>query len=159
MSLAESLASLAVSLGAAYGAAAVGVAFTRRSLPTWYATLKKPSWNPPDWVFGPVWSVLYAMMAIAAWLVWQKRDHPVAPVALTLYVLQLGLNAAWPVVFFGLHRPKAAMYELRGLWGALAAAIAATFRVDLAAGLLLLPYLAWTTFAAVLNRKIVDLNR
>lgn len=158
MSLAGSWVSLGVSLAAAYGAAALGGIFTRRSLPTWYATLQKPSWNPPAWVFGPVWTVLYAMMAVSAWLVWRNRDRPGAYAALGLYAVQLGLNAAWSIVFFGLRSPRGAFCELIGLWLALVATTVVTFRVNRTAGLLLLPYLVWTTFAALLNWKIADLN-
>ena len=150
--------SLVISLAAAYGAAALGGMFTRKAIPTWYAGLAKPSWNPPAWLFGPVWTVLYAMMAVSAWLVWRKHDQPGAYTALALYAVQLGLNAVWSIIFFGLRSPRAAFCELIALWLVLVATTVATFRVDRAAGLLLLPYLAWTTFAGVLNWKIADLN-
>lgn len=124
----------------------------------WYATLQKPSWNPPAWLFGPVWTILYAMMAVAAWLVWRRGGWPVQRLALGLFVAQLVLNALWTPLFFGLHRPGLALVDLGLLWAVLAATVAVFWRVRRTAGALLLPYLAWSSFAAVLNLTIWRLN-
>ncbi len=122
----------------------------------WYAALAKPAWTPPNWLFGPVWTVLYAAMAVAAWLVWRRTG--VASPALAFYGLQLLLNGLWSWLFFGLHRPGLGMAEI----GALVAAVAVTaglfFRVSVPAGWLMVPYLAWVAFAAALNWALWRLN-
>jgi tryptophan-rich sensory protein len=124
----------------------------------WYATLKKPSWNPPDWIFGPVWSALYTMMAVAAWLVWKRGGFAAQRRPLTLFLVQLALNALWTPLFFGLHRPGLAFAEIVMLWLAIAATLAAFRPVSRPAAWLLVPYLAWVTFAAVLNFTVWRLN-
>jgi tryptophan-rich sensory protein len=124
----------------------------------WYASLKKPSWNPPGWVFGPVWTTLYVMMAVAAWLVWKRGGFSSQRPALVLFLAQLALNAAWTPLFFGLHRPGLAFAEILLLWLAIAAALAAFRPVSRAAAWLLTPYLAWVSFAAVLNFALWRLN-
>jgi len=124
----------------------------------WYATLKKPSWNPPDWIFGPVWSALYTMMAVAAWLVWQRGGFVAQRRPLTLFLVQLALNAVWTPLFFGLHRPGLAFAEIVILWLAIAATLAAFRPVSRPAAWLLVPYLAWVSFAAVLNFTLWRLN-
>jgi tryptophan-rich sensory protein len=122
----------------------------------WYAELTKPTFNPPAWLFGPVWSVLYLLMAIAAW----RTDA--APRssrgALTLFVIQLALNAAWTPIFFGLRRIDLAFVEIVATWFAILATVVAFARVRLVAGLMLLPYLAWVGFASVLNWSIWRAN-
>lgn len=125
----------------------------------WYATLKKPSWNPPGWIFGPVWSALYTMMAVAAWLVWQRGGFVAQRRPLALFLAQLGLNALWTPLFFGLHRPGLAFAEILLLWVAIAATLAAFRRVNQATVWLLAPYLLWVSFAAVLNFELWRLNR
>ena len=124
----------------------------------WYATLKKPSWNPPGWLFGPVWSALYTMMAVAAWLVWKRGGFATHRRPLSLFLVQLALNAAWTPLFFGWHRPGLAFAEIFLLWLAIAATIADFRPVSRAAMLLLVPYLAWVSFAAVLNFTLWRLN-
>jgi benzodiazapine receptor len=126
----------------------------------WYATLAKPAFTPPSWVFGPVWTVLYLLMGVSAFLVWQQglRRRAVS-VALGWFVVQLVLNALWSPVFFGLHRIDWALVVIVSLWTALAVTIWSFVRVSLAAGLLLVPYLFWVSFAAVLNAAIWWLNR
>lgn len=124
----------------------------------WYATLNKPSWNPPAWVFGPVWSLLYVMMAIAAWLVWRRGGWSQQSRALGLFLLQWLLNALWTPLFFGLHRPGWAFAEILLLWLALLATLVCFWRVSRTAGALLVPYLAWVSFAAFLNFTIWRLN-
>ena len=138
--------------------AGVGGVVTAGAVRTWYPRLRKPSWNPPSSLFGPVWSVLYLMMAIAAWLVWRARDLGDVTTALGLFGLQLALNLSWSVLFFGLRRPAWALGEIVLLWLFIAATIAAFWNRDPIAGALLLPYLLWVTFAGVLNGAIVRLN-
>jgi tryptophan-rich sensory protein len=150
-------AALGVSLAVCFAAAGLGSLFTRASVSSWYQTLAKPSYAPPDWVFGPVWSLLYAMMAVAAWLVW-RQGAATAGSALRLFALQLALNVAWSALFFGLRLPGWAAVELAALWLAIAATAAAFARRSPAAAGLLVPYLAWVAFAGVLNFGIWRLN-
>jgi len=144
---------------ASFSAAAIGGFATAESVRTWYPLLNKPSWNPPAWVFGPAWTLLYTLMSIAAWRVWQKRDQPAATTALGLFFAQLGLNAFWSVLFFGLQKPSWALLEIVALWLLLAAVQRAFWRIDRIAGILWMPYLAWVTFATTLNAAIWWLNR
>lgn len=150
---------LIVSLALCFAAAGIGGWLTSRSLATWYPTLVKPSWNPPDWIFGPVWTTLYAMMAVAAWLVWRKPGCRPGMTPLVLFGVQLALNTIWSGLFFTLESPGAAAVEVLLLWGAIAATLVSFWRVSRAAGVLLVPYLAWVSFAAVLNLTIWQLNR
>jgi benzodiazapine receptor len=124
----------------------------------WYAGLKKPAWNPPGWIFGPVWTMLYTMMAVAAWLVWRRGGFAAQRRPLTLFLLQLALNAAWSPLFFGLHHPGLAFIDLLLLWFALLGTIVAFWKARAFAGALLIPYLAWVTFAGALNFAIWRLN-
>jgi translocator protein len=124
----------------------------------WYAGLHKPAWNPPSWTFGPVWTLLYVLMAVAAWLVWRKGGWKEQGNALELFVLQWLLNAAWTPLFFGMHCPGLAFAEIIALWLVLAATMISFWRVRKASGALLAPYLAWVSFAAVLNFTIWRLN-
>jgi len=121
----------------------------------WYATLAKPEWNPPAWIFGPVWTLLYMLMAVAAWLVW-KRNGWQRP--LWLYLVQLALNAAWTPVFFGANQIGWAFVEIIALWAAILVTMLAFLRVSKAAGWMLVPYLAWVSFAAFLNFSLWRLN-
>lgn len=124
----------------------------------WYAVLKKPSWNPPGWIFGPVWSALYAMMATAAWLVWKRGGFAAQRKPLALFLAQLALNAAWTPLFFGLRWTGVAFVEIMILWLAIAATLAAFRPVNRAAAWLLAPYLLWVSFAAALNFALWRLN-
>ena len=124
----------------------------------WYSSLDKPAWNPPAWIFGPVWTTLYILMGIAAWLV-SGSVHPAKRPALVLFVVQLALNAAWSWIFFGAHSIGWAFVELLVLWAFLVATVIAFWRASRMAAILLWPYLAWTTFAAALNATIWMLNR
>ena len=141
---------LAFWLVAAFVPAAIGVAFPA---PDYYARLDKPPWAPPPLVFGPVWTVLYAMIGVAAWLV-ARRGDPAARPALRLWGLQLILNAAWTPIFFGLRAPGLALAEIAVMWVAIVGTTVAFFARRTAAGWLLLPYLAWVTFATALNFEI-----
>jgi len=128
------------------------------SIDGWYAALQKPSWNPPAWVFGPAWTLLYICMAVAAWLVWREGGWKVHGRALGLFLVQWVLNALWTPLFFGLQRPGLAFAEIVILWLVLAATLAAFWRISKVAGALLVPYLAWVSFAAALNFSIWRLN-
>jgi translocator protein len=146
---------LIVWLAAAFVPAAIGAAFPA---PDYYARLRKPSWAPPPWVFGPAWTLLYTMMGVAAWLV-AKRGGPGTRPALALWGAQLALNGAWSPIFFGLRAPGAALVEIGVMWVAIAATTIAFFLRRTAAGALMLPYLAWVTFATALNLAIWRRNR
>lgn len=134
-----------------FAAAAMGSALTNLSVKTWYPTLRKPSFSPPNWAFAPVWTALYLMMAIAAWLVWLQAGWPAA---LTLFFAQLALNVVWSGLFFGMRSPGAAMGEIVLLWFAILLTTIAFAPISTAAAALMLPYLLWVAFAAVLNFSI-----
>ena len=142
-------------LALCFGAASLG-AFLMPG--QWYATLNKPSWNPPGWIFGPVWSALYTMMAMAAWLVWKRGGFAAQRRPLSLFLVQLALNAAWTPLYFGLHWPGLAFAEIVLLWLAIAATLTAFRPVSRTAAWLLVPYLAWVSFAAFLNFTLWRLN-
>jgi tryptophan-rich sensory protein len=142
-------------LVACFAAAALGGFFMPGE---WYSSLQKPSWNPPGWIFGPVWTALYTMMAVAAWLVWKRGGFTAQRRPLTTFLVQLALNAAWTPLFFGLHRPGLAFAEILLLWLAIIATLAAFRRVSRIAAWLLVPYLAWVSFAAALNFALWRLN-
>ncbi|HUS47839.1 MAG TPA: TspO/MBR family protein [Phycisphaerae bacterium] len=124
----------------------------------WYQALAKPSFTPPGWVFGPVWTILYASMGVAAWMVWRKAGLAGGAIALTLFAVQLVFNGAWSVLFFGLHNVAAAFVDIVLLWLAIAATLVAFWRISTPAGALMLPYLAWVSFAAVLNGVLWRMN-
>ncbi|MGL5019388.1 MAG: TspO/MBR family protein [Luteolibacter sp.] len=124
----------------------------------WYAGINKPAWNPPAWIFGPAWTFLYITMAVAAWLVWREGGWRTQGKALGLFILQWALNALWTPLFFGFHRPGSALIDILALWFVILATLIAFWRVRRAAGVLLLPYLAWVTFATALNFTIWRMN-
>lgn len=137
----------------------IGSLFTTPSIPTWYASLAKPELAPPNWVFGPVWTTLFALMGIAAFLVWKKGlDRKDVKIALAIFIGQLILNLLWSIIFFGLHSPGVAFLEIIVLWLAILASIVAFARISKAAAWLLIPYIAWVSFAAYLNYSIYALN-
>lgn len=135
----------------------IGSLFTTPSIPGWYATLDKPAFNPPSWIFGPVWIFLYLLMGIALYLVLidKKKDKRAA---LWLFGTQLVLNSIWSIIFFGLQNPFYALIELVILWIAIVLTIWQFWKINVKAGALLLPYIAWGTFAMVLNYSIWQLN-
>jgi tryptophan-rich sensory protein len=140
-------------------AGVLGSVFTIRAIPDWYATLKKPKLNPPDWVFGPVWTILYLLMGISAFLVWQKGlSSTGVRIALILFVIQLALNALWSIVFFGWRRPQLAFADIALMWLAIIATMISFLSISPLAFYLLLPYIIWVSFAAYLNFAIVRLN-
>lgn len=124
----------------------------------WYEQLNKPSWNPPGWVFGPVWTTLYLLMGIAAWLVWKRAGFRGARTTLIVFAIQLLLNAAWSPLFFGAKRPDLALIDIVLLWLAIAATLVCFWRVRPVAAMLLAPYLAWVSFALILNFALWQMN-
>lgn len=149
---------LLVFIGICLGAGGLGAIATTPEIEGWYKTIEKPSWNPPDYIFGPVWTTLYIMMAVAAWLVWKPEGFKPATTPLTLFAIQLGLNVAWSWIFFGMHQPGWAFAEIVILWLLIVATTVAFFRRSKVAGGLMVPYLAWVSFASVLNFAIWRLN-
>ena len=146
---------LALFFVACFAVAGLGSLATNPEIPTWYAKLKKPSWTPPNWLFGPVWSVLYAAMAIAGWMVWKREGWRVA---LTFFAAQLALNLAWSFVFFKFHNTGLAFAEIVLLWVAILATAISFAPISKVAAALFVPYLIWVTYAAALNFSIWRLN-
>lgn len=140
-------------------AGAIGSIFTTSSIPTWYASLHKPIFNPPNWIFGPAWTILYVLMGISAYLIWEKRSRyrPAKP-ALVIFSIQLVLNVIWSILFFGLKSPLLAFIEIIILWTAILFTILKFHRISKTAAYLLIPYICWVTFASVLNYYILILN-
>lgn len=149
---------LALLLLACFAVAALGGLSTTASVREWYPTLVRPWFTPPDFLFGPVWTVLYVAMAVAAWLVWRRREEARVGPALGAWWLQLALNCAWSPVFFGARQLGWGLAVILALDAALAATVVAFFRVRRAAGWLLVPYLAWVLFATLLNGALWRLN-
>lgn len=141
-----------------YSAAGLGSAFTASSVQTWYADLRKPAFNPPNWIFAPVWSTLYFLMALSAWLVWRKADWGGASLALILFFVQLAMNVAWSGLFFGLRLPGSSLVEIIFLLGAVVATALAFRSISGLAFWLMVPYALWVAFAALLNFQIWRLN-
>lgn len=138
---------------------ALGTVFTASQINTWYTTLAKPAFNPPNWVFGPVWTTLFALIGAGAWFVWRGGFHRRAVrVALAAFFLQFALNIGWSAAFFGLESPVLGLVTIAVLWVAIVATIVLFDRVDRRAALLLVPYILWVTFAALLNYEIWQLN-
>lgn len=144
-------------LAVAFTAAAIG-AFASVDAGSFYAQLSRPSWAPPGWLFGPVWSALYTLMGIAAWLVWRVRGVAGARSALALFIVQLAANALWSWLFFVWHLGAAAFVEVLILWGLILATGVSFWRIHRLSALLLLPYLAWVAFAARLTLSVWRLN-
>jgi benzodiazapine receptor len=142
-----------------FAVAGIGSSATIPSIADWYAGLRKPGWTPPAWLFGPVWTALYLSMAVAAWLVWRRVGLSGAAVPLAVFGLQLALNLAWSIIFFGRNNIGLALVDIVLLWLAIVATIFAFRHVSVLAGWLLVPYLIWVTFAAALNFSIWSMNR
>jgi benzodiazapine receptor len=149
------LAALAAPLAVAF----VSGLATAPGVRDWYPSLVKPPFTPPDWLFGPVWTVLYLMMGVALWWVWRRQGEVPVRAALTLFAVQLTLNALWSVLFFGLQAPGAALVDILLLWVAIGLTIRAFREVSVRAAVFMLPYWAWVTFATALNASIWMLNR
>lgn len=151
---------LALFIVVSFVAAGLGSAATTKGVTTWYPTIAKPSWNPPNWVFAPVWTTLYLLMSIAAWRAWRAASTPSeATKTLWLYGAQLVLNALWSVLFFLLHRPDLALFEIVAFLALLIALLVRFARTDRLAAILWSPYVAWVSFATLLNGTIWWLNR
>ena len=136
----------------------IGAFFTMPAIDTWYDTLIKPEFNPPSWVFGPVWTMLYTFMGIAVYLIWKSEKSKLRTVALTLFATQLALNSLWSILFFGMQNPGLAFGEILILWAAIVATIVSFVRIDRGATYLMIPYLLWTSFAVILNGALFALN-
>jgi benzodiazapine receptor len=154
----ESWVSLVPFVVVCFTAAGIGSLFTSSSVNTWYTQLRKPEWTPPNWIFGPVWTTLYLMMAISAWLVWRGSGWSSAKFALTLFAIQLVLNTLWSIVFFGLHEVGPAFGEILLLWTMIIATAVAFLPFSLLAAWLLIPYIVWVAFASYLNFRIWQMN-
>jgi benzodiazapine receptor len=140
-------------------AGVVGAFFTTSSIPTWYAGLRKPELAPPNWVFGPVWTILYGLMGVSLFLVWSKTlGKGFGRLAIAVFVMQLVLNVLWSYLFFGLQSPFLGVVEITILWLTIAATVALFSRISRIAGLMLLPYLGWVSLAVYLNCMILVLN-
>ena len=156
MGTAKNILGLVGWLAITFAAAWIGSRFMPDA---WYASLAKPSWNPPNAIFAPVWSVLYVLMGVAAWLVWRRAGFSVARTGLTLFILQLVLNALWSYLFFGLHRVALAFFEILVLWALILIVGVLFWREVCLAGALMLPYLVWVGFASRLNFVLWRLNQ
>lgn len=150
---------LLVWFGICFAVAGVGGRWTAGEVKGWYRTLARPKIAPPNWVFGPVWTVLYAMMATAAWLVWLSPASSLRSVGLALFLVQLGLNLGWSLIFFRLHAIGAALAEMLFLWAAIGITALVFCRISPLAAKLMAPYWAWASFAAVLNAAFWRINR
>lgn len=138
--------------------AQLGSKLTRPSIGNWYADLAKPTWTPPNWLFAPVWTTLYVMMAVAAWLVWRDHGLQTASFAMALFAVQLALNLGWSALFFHLRQPGAAFAEIVLLWLLILLTILAFSKLSNTAAWLMTPYLVWVAFAAALNFAIWRMN-
>ncbi len=134
------------------GAGVLGSFFTVSSIPTWYVALNKPVFSPPNFIFGPVWTLLYFLMGVSLYLVWQKRGVP------SIFWIQLVLNVLWSIIFFGLKNPTLAFVNIVVLWIAIFLTIKSFYKINKLAGNLLVPYLVWVSFASLLNLSIIILN-
>jgi tryptophan-rich sensory protein len=153
------LVPLAISILVCQAAGLLGSFFTAPAIPSWYVSLRKPGFTPPGWVIGSVWILLYTLMGIAAYLVWEagigKKE---VKTALVIFAIQLILNSLWSILFFGLQAPRLALIEIVVLWYLIFLTILKFSKISSLAGLLLLPYLLWVSFATLLNYLIVKLN-
>ncbi|MCL5666292.1 MAG: tryptophan-rich sensory protein [Patescibacteria group bacterium] len=158
----KDIVALVIAIIIAELAGAIGAVFTTAAIPSWYAGLTKPALTPPSWVFAPVWTLLYALMGVALFLVWKKHSYNLGIIgmknawawALAAFFFQLALNVLWSYLFFGLHSPGAAFVEIVILWLAIIANIVAFAKISVPAAWLLIPYVLWVSFAAYLNFAI-----
>jgi translocator protein len=151
---------LVVSIVACLAAGAIGSVFTRRAIPTWYAALEKPPFTPPNWLFAPVWTLLYILMGVSAFLVWcVGLENRKVKIALVVFLIQLVVNALWSVVFFGMESPFFGLIVISILWITILATVIMFFRISRVASVLMWPYLLWVSFALILNASIWLLNR
>ncbi|MFW6143719.1 MAG: TspO/MBR family protein [Patescibacteria group bacterium] len=149
---------LTISLLITFTAAGIGSAATTPAIPSWYQSLNKPAFTPPSWLFGPAWTILYILTAVAFYLIWTKTNFETHKTAFIVFFAQLILNALWSIIFFGLKQPFFALIEIAVLWTAILFTLIKFYQVNKTAGLLLIPYLLWVTFATALNFAIWQLN-
>jgi len=141
-----------------FAAGGIGSLATKRSVQTWYPQLKKPDWNPPNWAFAPVWTLLYVLMALSAWIAWRQAGWERASGALVLFGIQLAANCAWSLIFFSMHKIGAAFVDICILLTMIIATSVAFYSISFLAAWLLIPYIAWVTFASYLNFRIWQMN-
>ena len=153
----KSIPKLIISIIAPLGAGFIGSFFTTPSIGSWYSKLNKPSFNPPNWVFGPVWTILYIMMGISFYLVWTSGKKNIKT-AIIIFAVQLALNLLWSILFFGMHNPMLAFIEIALLWISILATIILFYRISPLAAYLLIPYLLWVSFASALNFALWRMN-
>jgi translocator protein len=150
---------LIISIIVVFIGGAIGNFFTIAEITTWYTTLAKPAWTPPNWVFGPVWTTLYILMGIALYLVWSKGlERKDVKIAIGIFAVQLILNTLWSIIFFGLHSLLGGLIAIIILWIAILANIIVFYRISKPAGLLLVPYIMWVTIASYLTYSVYLLN-
>lgn len=145
-----------LSIGLCLFAGLIGSLFTFSATPTWYVTLNKPEFSPPNWIFGPVWTILYILMGVSLYLVWTSKKK--SKFALKLFLAQLLLNTLWSIIFFGMRNPTLALVEVVILWVMILLTILEFRKISKCAAYLLFSYLAWVSFATILNLFIVLLN-
>lgn len=148
---------LVISIAFCLSAGTIGSIATMPSIPTWYAALSKPTFNPPNWIFGPVWTTLYILMGISLYILWTKRKE--AKLAIILFIVQLALNTLWSIIFFGQHLIAVALIEIVLLWLFILLTMIKAYPISKLASLLLLPYILWVSFASFLNLNIWLLNK
>jgi len=150
---------LILSIVICQAAGLIGTVFTLDSIPTWYAALNKPSFNPPNWLFGPVWTILYLMMGISLFIIWKEDlKNKVVKSAFTVFMIQLFLNTIWSIVFFGMQSLAGGLIIIVLLWIMILITILKFMKISRVAGILLIPYLLWVSFATFLNFSIFKLN-
>ncbi len=154
----KDISKLIFSIVICLGAGIIGSVFTISSIPTWYAVLNKPFFSPPNFVFGPVWTVLYILMGISLYLVISKKEKVKRKNGINLFFIQLVLNILWSVIFFGMKNPALALIDILALWIAIVLTIKSFSKINKLAGKLLIPYFLWVSFASILNLAIVLLN-
>lgn len=151
---------LIFSVGVCFLVAGIGSAFTLPSIPSWYAHLNKPFFSPPNWIFGPVWTILYFLMGLSLYLIWNKNlKNKKKDKAMKIFIFQLILNLLWSLVFFGLHQPLLAFVTIIALWISIFMTIKSFYKVSRIAAHLLIPYILWVSFASILNFSIWILNK
>lgn len=150
--------SLIVSIGVSLLAGIIGSFFTFDAIPTWYASLNKPFFSPPNWIFGPVWTTLYILMGISLYITWQSKKSTKRTQSLILFGVQIVLNAVWSILFFGLQSPLLAFIEIIMLLFAILLTAKYMYSISKVAGYLFIPYICWVTFASILNFAIYLLN-
>lgn len=147
-----------VAISLCLAAGFLGSFFTSPSIPTWYQFLAKPSFSPPNWLFAPVWTALYILMGISLYLVWGSKSKK-RQIAINIFLIQLGLNALWSIIFFGMKNPGLALLEIVILWSTIFLTIKLFFPISRIAAYLLVPYILWVSFASILNLSIWLINK